>query len=79
MKIISTTEIQRNISIFSDIEGYYMVMNRWVPKKIILPYFEDNEDFVMDYLEEYEIRKNKKELQKELQSSLDSGLSDLSI
>jgi len=33
----------------------------------------------MDYLEEYEIRKNKKELQKELQSSLDSGLSDLSI
>jgi len=46
---------------------------------IMLPYFENNEEFIDDYLEEYEIRKNKVNLQKSLQESLDSGLSDLII
>lgn len=81
MKIITTTELQKNIwSISKDIDtNNYTIVNRWKPRMIMLPYFENNEDFVDDYLEEYEIRKNKVKLQKEMQDSMNSGLSDLVI
>jgi hypothetical protein len=46
---------------------------------VMLPYFENNEEFIDDYLEEYEIRKNRIKLQKEMQDSMSSGLSDLLI
>ena len=81
MKIISTTEVQKNIwTISREIENTnYTVINRGKPKMVILPYFEDNDDFIQDYLEEYEMSKNSAKLRKELQESLDSGLSDLII
>jgi len=81
MKIITTTDLQKNIwSISRNIESNnYTVINRGKPRMIMLPYFENNEEFIDDYLEEYEIRKNKVNLQKSLQESLDSGLSDLII
>jgi len=47
-------------------EFYYTVLNRGVPKIVILPYFEGNEDFIDDYLERYEIEKNRTKLKKEL-------------
>jgi hypothetical protein len=45
----------------------------------MLPYFDNNEEFIDDYLEEYEIRKNREKLQKEMVDSKESGLSDLII
>lgn len=46
---------------------------------MIVPYFEGSEVWVEDYLEEYEMRKNKNKLQKEMKQSLASGESDLAI
>jgi hypothetical protein len=46
---------------------------------VLLPYFENNDDIIDDYLEQYEINKNSKNLKKQIQESLDSGLSDLVI
>ena len=81
MKIISTTEVQKNIwTISKDIEvNNYTIINRWKPKMVLLPYFENNDDIIDDYLEQYEINKNSKNLKKQIQESLDSGLSDLVI
>ena len=81
MKIITTTELQKNIwSISKEIEwNNYTIINRWKPRMVMLPYFENNEAFISDYLEEYEMRKNEVDLRKELKESLDSGLSDLSF
>ena len=81
MKIITTTELQKNIwSISKGIEwNNYTIINRWKPRMVILPYFENNEEFINDYLEEYEMRKNEVNLKKELAESLASGLSDLSF
>ena len=81
MKIITTTELQKNIwSISKEIEwNNYTIINRWKPRMVMLPYFENNEEFISDYLEEYEMRKNEVDLRKELKESLDSGLSDLSF
>ena len=81
MKIITTTDLQKNIwSISKNIDANnYTIINRGKPRMVMLPYFENNEEFIDDYLEEYEIRKNKKVLQKDLQESLNTGLSDLII
>lgn len=81
MKIISTSQLQKNIwSISKDIDSEnYTIINRWKPKLVILPYFDDNEEFINDYLEEYEIKINSKKLKKDLQNSLDSWRSDLII
>lgn len=81
MKIISTSELQKNIwTISKDIEiENYTIVNRGKPRMVVLPYFEDNDELVNDYLEEYEMKKNSKKLKKDLQASLDSWLSDLTI
>lgn len=81
MKIISTSDLQKNIwSISKNIElENYTIINRGKPRMVVLPYFESNDEFINDYLEEYEIKKNANKIKKELQSSLDSWLSDLSI
>lgn len=45
----------------------------------MLPYFDDNEGVIADYLEEYEIDKNRAVLQKRFKESEESGISDLVI
>ncbi|MCX6807235.1 MAG: hypothetical protein NTZ80_00275 [Patescibacteria group bacterium] len=79
--IINNSDLQKNIGMFSkNIESNsYTVINRGKPKMIILPYFEDSNNFIDDYLEAYEINKNRKNLQQELTESLKSGESDLII
>lgn len=79
--IINNSELQKKIGRFSkDIEQTtFTVINRGKPRMVILPYFDNNEDMIEEYLEAYEISKNRKILQKELQESLHSGLSSLTI
>ena len=79
--IITNSDVQKNIGQLTKNIGNttYTVTNRWKPKMTILPYFDDNEDFINDYLEEYEIQKNKNKLKKEFKKSVDSGRSSLRI
>ena len=81
MNTISNSELQKNIGKISHIveNDYLLVNNRGKQKMVILPYFEENEDLIADYMEDYFIYKNKKKLQKEAEDSLKSGLSDLVI
>lgn len=81
MKIITTTELQKSIG---QIAGY--VTTSWViitkngkPSAVMLPYFEDNEEAVSDYLEDYEMNLNAEKLRAQLRESVESGLSDLVI
>jgi len=80
-KVISNSHFQKIIGKISREIGnfYYTVVNRGIPKMVILPYFEGNEEFIEDYLEKYEIEKNKENIQKELQESLESGIDDFKI
>ena len=79
--LINNSELQKNVGRFArEIDnGAFTVINRGKPKMVILPYFEDSNDLVEDYLESYLISKNRKKLKKELQDSLDSGISDFKI
>ncbi len=79
MKIISTSKVQKNISILSDNKNIYTVVNKGEPKTMIIPYFEWLQEIVEDYLEEMEIYSNKEKLSKKYKESKNSGLSDLII
>lgn len=81
MKIISTSQLQKNIwNVSKEIEEEnYVIINRGRARMVILPYFDSNDDAVNDYLEEYEISKNSKKLKKDLKESFASWLSDLTI
>ena len=79
MKIISTSKVQKNISILSDNTNIYTVINKWEPKTMIIPYFEGLQEVVENYLEDMEIYTNKEKLVKRYEDSKNSGLSDLVI
>lgn len=79
--IINNSELQKKVGRFSrEIEETaFTVINRGKPKMIILPYFEQSQDFIDDYLEAFEMSKNKKKLQKDFADSLKSGISGLKV
>lgn len=81
MNTINNTELQKNIGKISKSvkDDYLLVNTRGKPTMVVLPYFEDNDDLIADYMEDYFIAKNKKKLQEEAKKSLESGLSDLKI
>lgn len=79
--IITTTQMQQKIGHVSDTvrQGAYIVTNRGEAKMVILPYYDGCDEAVEDYMEDYEILKNKEKLQKEMHESMKSGRSDFSI
>lgn len=79
--IITTTQVQQKIGQISDSIGEksYIVTNRGEGRMILLPYYDGCDDFIDDYMEDYEIMKNKDKLTKKYQESRDSGLSNLVI
>ncbi len=80
-KIITTSQLQKTIGQLLSYVGrsWVVVTNKGKPTVIMLPYFDDNEGAIADYLEEYEMDKNRAVLQKRFKESLESGLSDLVI
>jgi len=80
-KITTTTKIQKTISsIAKDVKNNpYIATVRGEPVLIMLPYFDKSDDIIEDYMEEYEMFKNKKKLEKELEKSTNSGISDFEI
>lgn len=79
--IITTTQVQQKIGQISDSIGEksYIVTNRGEGRMILLPYYDGCDDFIDNYMEDYEIMKNKDKLAKKYQESRDSGLSNLVI
>jgi len=79
--IITTTQLQKKIGTISKNIGQktYIVTGRGVAKMVILPYFEGCDDFIDDYMEEFEILKNKDKLEAEIRESIKSGPSKLVI
>ncbi|MFA5799682.1 MAG: hypothetical protein WC840_01845 [Candidatus Peribacteraceae bacterium] len=80
-KIITTSQLQKTIGqLLSYVsQSWVVVTKKGRPTAIMLPYFDDNESAVADYLEEYEMDKNRVVLQTRFKESVDSGLSDLVI
>ena len=80
-KIITTSQLQKTIGQLMVYVGrsWVVVTNKGKPTVIMLPYFDDNEDAVAEYLEEYEMDKNRAVLQARFKASVESGLSDLVI
>ncbi len=80
-RIITTTQMQQKIGQIADsIETTpYIVTNRGMGKIILLPYYDGCDEIIEDYMEDYEIWKNREKLQKEMKESLASGRSDLVI
>lgn len=77
MTIITKSDLQKNIGSLAG--KAYTVVNRGKPEFLILPYCEGSDEFLEDYMEEYEMMKNRTKLKKELQESLESGESHFSI
>lgn len=80
-KIITTSELQKTIGqLVSYVsQSWVVVTKKGRPTAVMLPYFDDNEDAIADYLEEYEMDKNRAVLQARFKESAESGPSDLVI
>lgn len=77
MNIITKSDLQKNIG---QLKGKaYTVVNRGKPEFVLLPYFEGADDMIENYIEDFEMYINRKNLDKELKESLESGVSDLII
>ncbi len=79
--IITTTQLQQKIGAISESinEKTYIVTNHGQGKIVLLPYFDGCDELINEYMEDYEMMKNKKKLQKEFKKSHDSGESSLII
>ncbi|PCI24823.1 hypothetical protein COB57_03575 [Candidatus Peregrinibacteria bacterium] len=79
--IVTTTQLQKHIGTLSDdIKNHsYIVTNRGEGRIVMLPYFQGCDDSVLEYMEDYEMKKNKEKLVKRYKESCDSGDSDLVI
>ncbi len=80
-KIITTSQLQKTIGqlIRYVSQSWVVVTNKGKPTAIMLPYFDDNEGAIAEYLEEYEMDKNRIKLQSRYKESESSGLSDVTI
>ena len=79
--IITNSELQRNPGkIAKDIgKKPRIVTIHGKPRMVLLPYFEENENLIEEYLEDYEMWKNQEKLQKKYKAASQSGASDLKI
>lgn len=80
-QIITTTEVQQKIGqITSSIgERSYIVTNKGKGKIVMLPYFEGCDENVSDYMEDYEMAKNREKLKESYKESSNSGKSSFQI
>jgi len=80
-KILTTSDLQKNIGMIAkDIDtSTFIVTNRGRAKMVILPYFDENEGELQEYLEAYEMQKNKQNLKKRYAESWQSGISPVQL
>lgn len=80
--IITTTQVQQNIGkISADIAEMktFIVTNHGQGAMVILPYFDGCDEGIVDYLEDYEMSKNKEKLAKRYAKSSKSGRGKIRI
>ena len=79
--IVTTTQVQQKIGQISDSieEKSYIVTNRGEWRIILLPYYDGCDQFIDNYMEDFEMRKNQKKLQEKYKASSKSGKSSLII
>lgn len=79
--IITTTQVQQKIGKISDTisEQSYIVTNRGEGRIVMLPYFEGCDTLLSDYMEDFEMWKNRKKLKEKYKESSESGAGTLKI
>lgn len=79
--IIPTTQVQQNIGKISATIGekVYIVTNRGEGRIVMLPYFDGCDEYIRDYMEDFQMYQNRKKLKKEFTTSHNSGPSSLII
>lgn len=80
-RIITTSELQKGIGqIAKEIdEKSYIVTSHGKGKVVMLPYFDGCDQLMIDYMEDYEMAKNRVALTKRYEESAASRESDLII
>lgn len=81
VKIVTTSEVQKKIGQISgniSMESY-IVTSHGKGKIVMLPYFDGCDENLAEYMEDFEMMKNKDSLKKRYKKSSDSGASDLVI
>ncbi len=78
-KIITVTDLQKNIGkLMEFVSGRWtIVTSRGKARVVMLPYFDDNDASIEEYLEDYEMHLRGTDLRKRYVGSLQSGISDL--
>lgn len=79
MHFSTTTELQKHASEIATRKEPSIISRRGRPEGIIVPFFSGYEDFVTDYMEAYEMNKNREKLSKELAESKKSGVSSFFV
>lgn len=80
--IVTTTQVQQNIGkITADIEDMktFIVTNHGQGKMVILPYFDGCDEGIVEYMEDYEMFKNREKLKKRYIKSSKSGKGGIRI
>ncbi|MBI5414395.1 hypothetical protein HZA38_02675 [Candidatus Peregrinibacteria bacterium] len=80
-KIITTTHVQQKIGeISGSIEEIsFIVTNRGEGRIVMLPYFDGCDEYIGEYMEDFEMAKNRNSLKKKYEKSSASGKSSLII
>ena len=80
-KIINTSDLQKKISqVVHDVENNpYIVVNRGDAKMVCLPYFDNCDETIQDYFEDFIMEVNRERLANRYKKSAKSGLSDLKV
>ena len=80
-KIITVTDLQKNIGKLLEFVGrsWVVVTSRGKAKVVMLPYFDDNDASIEEYLEDYEMHMCAPHLKERYADSLKSGISDLAV
>ncbi len=80
-QIVTVAELQKNTSKITKAgsTSSVIITSHGKGRNVLLPYFEGAQEFIEDYLEAYEIKKNNDFLKSEINASAKSGLSELTI
>ena len=80
-KIITTTQVQQKIGALSEsiAETNYIVTNRGEGRIVMLPYFDGCYENISEYMEDFEMIKNRDVLRERYAKSSKSGKSSLTI
>lgn len=79
MKFYTTTDLQRNSASITKEKTPSYIIRRWKPEWILLPFFTECDDFIEEYMEAYEMHKNREFLQEALKKSEASGIASFTI